>query len=217
MSMLAFIGKWEILALLFVVLILILAKTIATSGTQRPQRRAGDADLDMAQQLANDFCLLLAQGLGAGRIPVAPGTFGSLLGLVWFLVLVDLGILSLYLAGCFLGVLVSVWLSGKAERILKQKDPSSVVIDETIALPICFIPWVTAEWWHQGMLPAPDHFFLGSNAWATVIIFVLFRIFDIAKPWPIKQSQNLPGGWGVTMDDVLAAFYVALMSLVLVV
>ena len=212
--MLAFIGMWETLAVLVLILVLVLFRMLASSGSQRPAKRGEEGDL--AQQMANDFWLLLAQGLGAGRIPFAPGTFGSLLGMLWFLVLVDLGVLWMYLAGCVLGMLASVWLSGKAEVILKQKDPSSVVVDETIALPICFLPWVVAEWWRQGSVPEPDHFFFQTNAWATLLIFVLFRVFDIAKPWPIKQSQRLRGGWGVTMDDVLAAVYVALMTLVLV-
>lgn len=216
MNLLAFFGMWEILAMLAVVLVLVFSKMMSSSWSQRPRKGMNDTDLDVARQMANDFCLLLAQGLGAGRIPIAPGTFGSLLGLVWCMVLLDFGILWLYLAGCLVGVLASVWLCGRAERILKQKDPSSVVLDETVALPICFIPWVVAQWWPQGVLPDPAHFFSQPNLWATLVVFVLFRIFDIAKPWPIRQSQSLPGGWGVTIDDVLAALYVALMTLVLV-
>ncbi len=71
-------------------------------------------------------------------------------------------------------------------------------------------------WFNQHALPAPDSFFSRANIVFTVILFVLFRVFDIAKPWPVRQSQRLPGGWGVTVDDVLAAIYVALISLLFV-
>jgi phosphatidylglycerophosphatase A len=60
-------------------------------------------------------------------------------------------------------------------------------------------------------LPAIQTFFTGRALLAASGIFVLFRLFDIAKPWPVKQSQCLPGGWGVTVDDMLAAGYVALL------
>jgi phosphatidylglycerophosphatase A len=162
-------------------------------------------------------CLWLAQGLGAGRIPVAPGTFGSIVGLAWLVALLALGKLWIFFAGCLLGIALSVWACGRAEQILRQKDPSSVVLDEVVAVPICFIPWVMSEWMREGVLPVPGHFFSGQRIYATVVVFVLFRIFDIVKPWPVMQSQRLRGGWGVAMDDVLAAFYVALMTLVLVV
>jgi len=156
--------------------------------------------------------LFLAQGLGIGRIPFAPGTFGSVLGLVWFGVLLGTGRYELYLAGALCGAGVSVWLCGAAERILKQKDPSSVVLDEIIAMPFCFLPLVTQSWFHQHQLPRLEAFFTGHGLQTTAVIFILFRLFDIAKPWPVRQSQRLPGGWGVTIDDLLAACYVALIT-----
>jgi len=154
--------------------------------------------------------LFLAQGFGIGRIPLAPGTFGSLVGLVWFAMLLGTKRYELYLLGACGGVGLSVWLCGAAEKILQQKDPSSVVMDEIVAIPFCFLPWVTSRWLPQHALPPVENFFTGRALLASVGIFVLFRIFDIAKPWPVHQSQRLPGGWGVTIDDVLAALYVAL-------
>jgi len=163
------------------------------------------------------FVLWLAQGLGLGRIPVAPGTFGSLGGVLWFLFLVNIGPLWVLLGGILFGLALSVWASAVAERILMEEDPGSVVIDEIAALPVAFLPWALSDYLRDGALP-PAETFLQSNAWViTVLLFVLFRVFDIAKPWPVRQSQHLPGGWGVTIDDVLAALYVALVSLVLVV
>ncbi len=156
--------------------------------------------------------LFIAQGFGVGRIPVAPGTFGSVVGLVWFAALLVTGRYELYLAGSLVGIGLSVWLCGAAEKILKQKDPPSVVLDEIIAIPLCFLPWVTQEWWPQRKLPLIETFFTGRGLVMTAGIFILFRLFDIVKPWPVHQSQRLPRGWGVTIDDVLAAIYVALLS-----
>lgn len=160
--------------------------------------------------------LWLAQGFGVGRIPVAPGTFGSGVGLLWFLVLVRTGNFWLYVAGLILGIILSIWLCGAAEKILKQTDPSSVVLDEIAAIPLCFFGWVASDWFRRGQMPEPETFFSSSNWWCTLLILGLFRVFDILKPWPVRQSQNLPGGWGVTVDDLLAALYVIPLTLVFV-
>ena len=153
----------------------------------------------------NGVILWFAQGFGAGRIPFAPGTFGSLVGLLWFYVLLRTGNFWIYLAGTLIGLALSVWLCGKAERILNQTDPGSIVLDEITAMPLCFILAVGVPWFKRGDLPTPHWLF-------TLIISLLFRIMDIAKPWPIRRSQNLPGGWGVTIDDALAAIYTAAVS-----
>jgi len=163
-----------------------------------------------------DFSLVLwlAQGLGVGRIPFAPGTFGSLLGLLWFVILLLPGRLWFYAAGVVLGVFVSVWICGRAEQILNQTDPGSVVLDEIIATPICFGVWIGEYLSQHGAMPAPEYFFNRDTWPMTVAVFAAFRLFDVVKPWPVRQSQKLPGGWGVTMDDVLAALYVnALLAL----
>lgn len=160
--------------------------------------------------------LFTAQGFGIGRIPFAPGTWGSLVGLVWFAALLATRRYELYLLGAICGVGLSVWLCGAAEKILKQKDPSSVVLDEIIAIPFCFLPWITTHWLKNGKLPALETLFTGRGLLTVAAIFILFRVFDILKPWPIRQSQRLPGGWGVTVDDLLAAVCVALLSLLFV-
>ena len=158
--------------------------------------------------------LWVAQGFGVGRIPFAPGTFGSVVGLCWFLILLATGSFWLYAAGMLLGIALSVWLCGAAEKILKRTDPSSVVLDEIAAMPLCFTAWVANDWFRHGRWPDPESFFNNQNWVRTAIIFALFRFFDILKPWPVGRSQKLPGGWGVTVDDVLAAIYVGLASLV---
>ena len=159
------------------------------------------------------LALWIAQGFGIGRIPIAPGTFGSALGLLWCALLLSTGNLWLYLPGTLVGLAASVWLCGIAEKILQKKDPSSVVLDEIVAMPVCFLGWA-GKWWIAHHSLPPINSFLTSKTWyVTLSIFVLFRIFDIAKPWPIRGSQRFSGGWGVTVDDFLAAVYVFVLSL----
>jgi phosphatidylglycerophosphatase A len=90
----------------------------------------------------------------------------------------------------------------------RRSDPcgGSIVLDEITAMPLCFVLWLAIPWFQRHELPVPGWQLL-------TVIFILFRIFDIAKPWPIRRTQKLPGGWGVTVDDALAAIYVAALSL----
>ena len=161
----------------------------------------------------NRVALWLAQGFGVGRAPVAPGTFGSLIGLVWLAALLALPTGWFYLGGVVFGAALSVKLSGLAEKILQQRDPNSVVIDEIIAVPVCFASWIGILFWQQGAWPAAEAFFNRQTWPLTLGVFLAFRFFDILKPWPVRQSQALPGGWGVTADDLLAAVYVNLTTL----
>ena len=164
----------------------------------------------------DELSLWVAQGFDIGRIPFAPGTFGSLVGVLWFALLLVPGSLGLYAIGTLLGLAASVKYCGEAERILSESDPGSVVLDEIAVLPICFLPWVLLELWRSNSMPPVEVFFSGHGLWMTVAICFLFRVFDIWKPWPVRQSQSLPGGWGVTADDILAAIYVAVLSLLFV-
>ena len=160
--------------------------------------------------MSKKIILWLAQGFGSGRAPVAPGTFGSVVGLGWLAILL-LG-QSWWILGCGIAVsiIVSVWLCGEGEKIMNQKDPGPVVMDEIIAMPLCFVAWLAMI---HPTLPSPVEFF--KNHWPVVlVVFVLFRLFDIWKPWPVRQSQSLRGGLGITIDDVLAAVYVNLVMLV---
>jgi phosphatidylglycerophosphatase A len=155
-----------------------------------------------------NFKLWIAQGFGVGRIPAAPGTFGSLVGAIWFALLLATGNFWLFVAGMIAGAALSVWMCGEGERILNQKDPGSVVLDEIAAIPLCFAGWVGKVFWKTGAMPQVEDI-LGAPHWLAALgVFVAFRFFDVLKPWPVRQSQSLPGGWGVAVDDLLAAFYV---------
>ena len=235
-----FFGGWEIVLMLAVFLILIGAKNPPnlSDGFRRGLDEFKKATRDVADEMdltrrcesrhpesssasddsqrRDELSLWIAQGFDIGRIPVAPGTFGSLVGVLWFALLLVPGSLWLYLAGTLLGLVASVKFCGEAERILGESDPGSVVLDEVAAIPICFFPWVLMELSRQKSMPPVETFFSGRGLWITASLYLLFRVFDIWKPWPVRQSQSLPGGWGVTADDVLAAIYVAALSLLFV-
>ncbi len=157
----------------------------------------------------NAFLLWLAQGFGVGRIPIAPGTFGSVVGFAWFALLLLTGNLWLFLIGTVIGLGLSVWLCSVGEKVLQAKDPGSIVFDEIAAIPVCLIGWIVIRFVKNGgYLPPPEYFFSGRRLLGIVGVFAAFRFFDVLKPWPVRQSQSLPGGWGVTVDDALAAVYV---------
>ncbi len=88
------------------------------------------------------------------------------------------------------------------------------MLDEIAAIPLCFAGWVAFKTIKSGAMPGCGYFFSSWNWLAVAGIYAAFRFFDIAKPWPVKQSQSLPGGWGVTVDDALAAIYVNVVVLV---
>jgi len=225
-----FFGGWEIILIIAIILILSGVKQLPNlfkglgMGIKQFRKASDEVTSELQKVLGRDsenrekfsVRLFVAQGLGVGRIPFAPGTFGSLLGLVWFAMLVASGNFWAYLAGAIEGIAFSIWLCDDAEKILGETDPGSVVLDEIIAIPFCFLPWIAIEWWRHDALPNVSHFFSGRALWMTLAIVVLFRVFDIWKPWPVRQVQRLPGGWGVTVDDLLAAAYVAIISMAFV-
>jgi phosphatidylglycerophosphatase A len=113
------------------------------------------------------------------------------------------------MAGTMAGLAASVWLCGQGEKILGKTDPGCIVMDEITAIPVCFGAFLVAHYLKHGAMPTIPMLFSRSGWLVVGTVFACFRFFDIAKPWPVRQSQVLPGGWGVTVDDVLAAFYTA--------
>lgn len=139
------------------------------------------------------FILFLATGFGSGYSPIMPGTMGTIVAVILFL-FASMNIFVFY-AALLLLLIISVPLSGAAEKIIGKKDPGSVVIDEIVGYFVAMV----------GLPIAWGHTF--GNYKYIILGFVIFRIFDIAKPWPIKQLQVLKGGWGIVIDDVVAGIF----------
>ncbi|MDG2212808.1 MAG: phosphatidylglycerophosphatase A [Verrucomicrobiota bacterium] len=154
------------------------------------------------------FILLLARGGGLGLAPKAPGTIGTLGGYPLTLLFLAPGSFWVYLAACVLLVPLSVWICGEAERILEREDPGEVVFDEIIAVPICYLGVFGLMAFQGEGMPDLSSLFGYKLWWVWALAgFGLFRLFDIWKPGPIEKSQSFRGGWGVTMDDVLAGLF----------
>jgi phosphatidylglycerophosphatase A len=137
----------------------------------------------------------LASGFGSGLLPIAPGTFGTLAGIPICLLCLPLSwILRLVVVLALFAL--SVYITRRAEEIYQKKDDQRIVIDEIIGFQVTMLPvTITAL-----------HLCAG---------FVLFRIFDIWKPFPINNLQRLPGGWGIVLDDVGAGIYAGASLLLL--
>ncbi|OIO60281.1 MAG: phosphatidylglycerophosphatase A [Verrucomicrobia bacterium CG_4_10_14_0_8_um_filter_43_34] len=122
----------------------------------------------------------------------APGTVGSAAGIIYYtLVFHQIGILG-YLTLLAVTIYLAIAFCGEAEVRLMKKDPPEVILDEFVAIPVCFF----------GM----GYLFDRYPVWFILLLgFILFRFFDILKPIGIKRLQELPGGWGVVIDDIAAA------------
>lgn len=143
------------------------------------------------------FMKILATGFGAGLSPVAPGTAGTLVG-----VLICLPWLC-YPLPCVFRLLfvvaisaVSIYVAGQAEILYGKTDDQRIVIDEIAGLQVAMLP-------------------VAITGLHLCIAFVLFRIFDIWKPFPLDHCQKFPGGWGVVADDLGAGVYAGLILLLL--
>jgi len=129
--------------------------------------------------------VFIATGFYLGKMPVAPGTFGSLLGLPLWIALSKFG--PVFAIGCLaVFILFAMGVAHKASAILNQKDPGCVVIDEIAGMAVTMVG-----------LPF---------SWAAIIAgFIVFRILDIVKPFPIRWvDRHVRGGTGIVMDDILA-------------
>jgi len=133
------------------------------------------------------FILLLASAFGAGYVPTAPGTAGTLVAIPIFLVLSSIPF-PLYELTILTFFFFASWISGEAERCWERKDNPRIVIDEIMGYLI------TMLW-----LPKTTLFI--------ILGFFLFRFFDIVKPPPIRLLEKAKGGYGVVLDDVLAGVY----------
>ena len=140
--------------------------------------------------------LFLATGFYVGNIPPAPGTLGSLIGLPLCFLLAGIQLpAAIILAVLFIGI--AVWIANAAEKTLKKKDPGCIVIDEVAGMVVTLIG-------------------LPFNLTTAVIGFIIFRILDILKPFPIRTlDKRLAGGIGIVADDVVAGIFANIILRVL--
>ncbi len=133
----------------------------------------------------------LAFGFGSGLVPFAPGTFGTLAAIPLYLLMQHLP-LAVYLALLVVICVAGIWICGKSSQMLGVHDHSGIVWDE-------FAGYLVT------MIAAPNH-------WVWMLAgFVLFRLFDIWKPWPISLlDKKVQGGLGIMLDDIVAGLFALL-------
>ena len=142
---------------------------------------------------------LFATGGGAGYAPIAPGTVGALEGVLLYLITLAIPIgpvdhLRVLIGLSIVTFVLGVWASNRVTNITGLKDPGIIVIDE-----VC------------GQLVALTPLIFSPSVLGVVLAFLLFRFFDILKTYPIKKLEDLPSGFGVMCDDVLAGAYAAVL------
>lgn len=164
------------------------------------------------RRTTSDYLALALASCGVGFIPIAPGTWGSLVGVALFVLARGASERSLAYAASsvtaperfaplgtavvlllLIGLtLVGIWAATRAEAALGRKDPGVVVIDEVVGqlVTFAFVPFA-------------------AGPWTVVAGFALFRLFDIWKPYPVRRLEALESGLGIMADDVLAGFYAA--------
>ena len=134
------------------------------------------------------LALFVATGGYVGYVPIAPGTFGSALGLVLLWAMRTVGDVGLDIIVLVLVLVLGVWSGSVAERYAGRVDPGIVVIDEVAGMLITML-----------LIPV--------TALSALAGFLVFRALDILKPWPARRLERLPGGFGIMADDVMAAVY----------
>lgn len=145
------------------------------------------------------LALVIATGLGIGYFPVAPGTVGSLLGvalllgLSWFEFHGERRLLFHLVVVAAISV-AGIWAATRAEIHFRRKDPPQVVIDEVVGQLLTF-----------GLI------FRNPRLPLLILGFILFRLFDIWKPFPIRKLEKAPLGFGIVLDDLAAGFYASLV------
>lgn len=142
----------------------------------------------------NFLARIISTGLGVGYFPLAPGTMGSLAILIAYWICPEMSSLQLSMIILALSAL-GIYTATITENEMKSKlgpdrgnDPGIIVIDEIIGMLIALL-------------------FIPKTMFFLITAFILFRIFDIAKPYPARKMEKLPGGWGIVLDDIMAGIY----------
>ena len=147
---------------------------------------------NLSRSVLTDPVNFLAFGFGTGLAPFAPGTFGSIPGLILFWLTLDFG-LYVQMGIAIAMALVGIWICGESARRIGVHDHGGIVWDEIVGM------YVTL-------------FLAPVSIVGFVLAFVLFRIMDIVKPWPIRDlDHSMQGGLGIMLDDLLAAVYAAVV------
>ncbi len=170
------------------------------------------------KRTVSDYIALAIATCGVGYFPIAPGTLGSLVGVALYVTLrmltgslmdrlsrvgtlswphPEIGFLAVELVTIALVTLIGIWAASRAERIFQKKDPGKVVIDEVAGQLIA-------------LLPIPLAFPSATLFWV-IVAFLLFRAFDIVKPYPIRRLEALESGLGIVADDLGAGAYAAIL------
>jgi phosphatidylglycerophosphatase A len=136
----------------------------------------------------NQLALLVASFGYVGFFPFAPGTAGSLAALALFAVVRWVGVPAFEVGVIFAILALGIWSANGAERALGRKDPGQVVIDEVLGMLITL-----------ALLPV--------SLTGVFVGFLLFRFFDVLKPYPTGRLEHLPGGYGIMLDDAMAGVY----------
>ena len=143
----------------------------------------------------NFFWIFISSGALVGFLPLCPGTFGGLEGLIFFWFIKNLSMvyqILLIIIVTILGIISSDFTS----KILKEKDPEIVVIDEIVGM------WISVLW--------------KTTILEFILAFILFRIIDINKPFPLKKLEKLHGGFGIMADDILAGVFTNILVIILI-
>jgi phosphatidylglycerophosphatase A len=151
-----------------------------------------------------DYLALSIATCGVGYLPLAPGTFGSLVGLGIFLLFARLTtgapLVAVVLALIVAVTLAGIWAGTRIEQLSGRKDPGKVVVDEVAGQLIALFPLTIFAHWSTGLV---------------ILSFILFRFFDIVKPYPANRLQELDGGVGIMFDDLVAGVYGAVVVLII--
>ena len=150
----------------------------------------------MRQKLKKSLALLIAEFFYCGRFPYAPGTIGSLGALIiWVPALYCAWPFWLKLLVLALLFIIGLWASTYGIAYYKKSDPKQVVIDEVVGIGLPFLV-------------------ISPHIFEIVAAFVLFRFFDIVKPWPIKYvEKRFPDHWGIMLDDIVAGIFAMIIML----
>ena len=173
------------------------------------------------KRTAGDYLALAIATCGVGYFPIAPGTLGALVGIGLYLTIwsgldqlltsralanrlttlyVFTPLMAFMLLVILVVTLIGIWAASRTEKVQQKKDPSIVVIDEVAGQMIALL---SGPFWIQ-------------TWWSILTAFILFRLFDIWKPYPVRRLEGLESGLGIMADDVLAGVYALIVNSLLI-